>query len=1664
MHILELDSFKLSDAVKFHNRLNPKIWGKDEHLLPEVREKLIAIAADFQEFLGVSDLQVKDITVSGSNAAFSYTPHSDIDLHLVVEFPQDNEIYQELFNAKKYQYNDEHNLAINNIPVELYVQNAAESPVSQGEYSVINNDWIQVPRRKRAKIDDTCVRAKAEDLDARIHNAIKSGDADAMGKLWNKIKHMRQAGLDKHGEFGCENIAFKILRTNGCIKDLRDARTAALDREMSLREQNKPKQRKVWGFAEDAGSTPDGVSPTTCMFLNEEEPSTTEIVNQFIQHTAERLGIENMPTIQIHEDPAWSEQHHSFGMFEPETHTLNVSLPNRHLLDVLRTVAHELTHCRQHEIESLPVNAGLTGSEWENEANASAGIIMRDFADAHPEYFDNGPLKEGKLTRGIIAGVLLGAASLASAQDQQSVAGALNTALRIYGLSKVTAPQVKAEMTQELKNYLEAQRGNANAQNQSWLWQQQQQQQQGTQPVKEASGYIPTKAQARDPRYKMALTVDVHPGETGRQANKMALKTDAQGRPALLMKTANLRESLAAEFAAFAEQGMAEGKSYGYNSTPLSQIPGEREDELGNQEATGPEFPPQWPAGTTKIDVSDLTDWYRMGMDISDLDDAKPEDYNQGPPQTIVVFPSDEAEQGYLKQFKRLGLKTHDMDPDVEGGEDIYGKHMRDLAEAFEQLEEEFLGEVKMTSGNLAKLAKDIKGAKVGLEFEMIVPNAEVGDEDMEPDYDQDQRVRDIDDAVSFFDDGDYNSRNELRRLREDMEEAYFNWKIEKIDELWYGTTGWDYFVDYLDREEPFDDEEAEEEARNELQAQYGDELDVEDFEKMLFELVDEKRNNYHQEKWDEQGYEYDKAREYFEEEMNDDSDVDQESWLQSEGIRYASDVESNYGHVTWPYYTSSGDDETDIKSVALDFMNAMGMDSVAVSSSYHGQYQRWNGSEWVSIGSDKPDDCFAIEPDGSLDGDNSSDAGLEFVSPPIPLEDIGSVMQKVQNWASNYGAYTGKRNKTSIHTNISIPGYDLDKLDYLKAALLLGDEYVLREFDRIGNSYAAPAIEKVKQLVQQKPEKAQELLDKMKSQLNAEASKLIHSGQTNKFTSINTKGNRVEFRSPGGDYLDIIADNPQKMIDTINRMVVTLDAAMDPNKYKQEYQKKLYKVLTGQGGGREAKSGLKKEMKASDKDLINIFSRYAAGELPKAALKSFVRQAQLERNIKAGKTGGKTDFWWAVRRDGDVPNGPGVQVVAKTREEALTKAAKEFGLASPEYMPAATATPIRPYDTSAVKASVGEPQPVGQQPSTQFGAARGAPNYAVIRDSDGTVVYRFYADDRSEALGLKHDFVQMQGWGQRDYSLRDETESTAATREYEIFADGDPLTVVRSFYAADDQAAQAILDRYRQDHPGTYYRAHRAPVPGSTLDLQRQRQRAAAAQQNQGNWGIWIQGNNRFANQPGEYPRGAEVPLYRFPSREAAEQWLAQQRADRPGIRTDIEVREIEPREPLPDLFPELPGTPAAQQGSVVNYELYNRLTDEVIDTFPARNDNEAMTRLNDYRQFGAGQSSPDHFGVRRGPGVDNTAPQTQDQAQGGIVDVAGDDWSAEFERRVQQPATTGSFTGEWKVVDPNGREIYRFSGVGNAQSDANRVAMDWLRRNPQQMQAGVEVLPVMG
>ena len=236
MNITELENFQLAKAIDFNNDLNPQLFTMDDKMRPLVRNKLMNIADHFREFLGVQDIALVDIEVSGSNAAYSYTPHSDVDLHLIVDFSElpASDIYRELFNAKQYQYNDLHIIRIKGYDVELYVQDAGQPHHSLGSYSVMNDEWNRIPTKQRANLNDTATHAKYEKLKGLAIRALAADNEKYLIDVLDVVKKYRQAGLDKHGEFGPENLAFKMLRTDGYFDKLWKKKRDHTNRNLSL--------------------------------------------------------------------------------------------------------------------------------------------------------------------------------------------------------------------------------------------------------------------------------------------------------------------------------------------------------------------------------------------------------------------------------------------------------------------------------------------------------------------------------------------------------------------------------------------------------------------------------------------------------------------------------------------------------------------------------------------------------------------------------------------------------------------------------------------------------------------------------------------------------------------------------------------------------------------------------------------------------------------------------------------------------------------------------------------------------------------------------------------------------------------------------------------------------------------------------------------------------------------------------------------------------------------------------------------------------------------------------------------------------------------------------------------------------------------------------------
>jgi len=240
---------ELIKSFEPQKELNPKVWEgekKDPKMKPEIRERLLEIAYEFIYFLDV-DLVVTDIILTGSLSNFNWSKYSDFDLHIVANYQQypENQIdlYEKLFNLKKMLFNEKHDITIKGYEVELYVQNETESHFSSGVYSVLFNEWSNIPKKENITIDKELLMLKSKQWMNVIDDLIDSiQDEDAntakelVKKYKDKLKKYRTCGLETGGEYSTENMVFKILRRNGYIEKLHDESTKIIDKKLSMKQ------------------------------------------------------------------------------------------------------------------------------------------------------------------------------------------------------------------------------------------------------------------------------------------------------------------------------------------------------------------------------------------------------------------------------------------------------------------------------------------------------------------------------------------------------------------------------------------------------------------------------------------------------------------------------------------------------------------------------------------------------------------------------------------------------------------------------------------------------------------------------------------------------------------------------------------------------------------------------------------------------------------------------------------------------------------------------------------------------------------------------------------------------------------------------------------------------------------------------------------------------------------------------------------------------------------------------------------------------------------------------------------------------------------------------------------------------------------------------------
>ena len=233
MRLRELNE-SISQLVTVNRQLNPKIWNGDELDL-EVSAKLEQIAEAFVKFIGI-DLAVTDYTITGSNANYTWTEHSDLDLHIIVKGTV-TDAERELYNAKKALWAEQHTITVKGLPVECYVQGEEEEHHSTGVFSIAKDRWLVEPKKIKPEVDDSAVERKKDSIIHDIETALLSRDLERMRRVKERVTEMRKAGLERAGEWSVENLVFKILRKLGLIDQITEKIRELEDAELSLEQQ-----------------------------------------------------------------------------------------------------------------------------------------------------------------------------------------------------------------------------------------------------------------------------------------------------------------------------------------------------------------------------------------------------------------------------------------------------------------------------------------------------------------------------------------------------------------------------------------------------------------------------------------------------------------------------------------------------------------------------------------------------------------------------------------------------------------------------------------------------------------------------------------------------------------------------------------------------------------------------------------------------------------------------------------------------------------------------------------------------------------------------------------------------------------------------------------------------------------------------------------------------------------------------------------------------------------------------------------------------------------------------------------------------------------------------------------------------------------------------------
>ena len=118
-----------------------------------------------------------------------------------------------------------------------------------------------------------------------------------------------------------------------------------------------------------------------------ESAETANEVEKFKDWAVSKLKIENPPKIELSYDTEEAQQGHHTGRHVEGSDSVWVYAANRNLVDILRTVFHELVHWRQTELGMIEQGDSYPGSAIEAMADMLAGKYIKIYGKNNRQIF-----------------------------------------------------------------------------------------------------------------------------------------------------------------------------------------------------------------------------------------------------------------------------------------------------------------------------------------------------------------------------------------------------------------------------------------------------------------------------------------------------------------------------------------------------------------------------------------------------------------------------------------------------------------------------------------------------------------------------------------------------------------------------------------------------------------------------------------------------------------------------------------------------------------------------------------------------------------------------------------------------------------------------------------------------------------------------------------------------------------------------------------------------------------------------------------------------------------------------------------------------------------------------------------------------------------------------